>query len=90
MLLDEAFVSLDERTAARMRRLMLEMLGRRRAAAILVTHDVGEAAEMADRVLILRGATGRLTAEIRFDTQREGRDADWLAEREEEMRGRMA
>jgi NitT/TauT family transport system ATP-binding protein len=56
LLLDEPFVSLDEVLAARGRDLLLHTWQRHPTAIILVTHDLVEAASLADRVLLLGGA----------------------------------
>jgi NitT/TauT family transport system ATP-binding protein len=53
VLLDEPFVSLDPAMAARSRELLLNAWRARPTAALLVTHDRAEAAELADRVLLL-------------------------------------
>ena len=53
LLLDEPFVSLDERTADRLRRLLLEVWSARPTTAILVTHNAREAILLADRLVLL-------------------------------------
>ena len=63
MLMDEAFVSLDEATGARMRALTSELLSKRGQSAVIVTHDVEEAVQLATRVIGLDGAP----AQIVFD-----------------------
>jgi len=55
LLMDEPFISLDEETAARMRRLTMKVLEGRRIATLIVTHDLVEAATLADRVVMLGG-----------------------------------
>ena len=66
LLLDEPFVSLDEPTAQRLRLLLLDLLGRHRAAALFVTHALQEAVTVADRLVVLAGAPARVvsTAEV--------------------------
>jgi len=54
LLLDEPFSALDALTRITMRRLVLTLWERHRPAVLLVTHDVDEALELADRVLVLR------------------------------------
>jgi iron(III) transport system ATP-binding protein len=58
LLLDEAFSSLDVSLRQRIRQQVVEALKIEKATSILVTHDLDEAREFADRVLELRG--GRL------------------------------
>ena len=58
LLLDEPFSALDALTRIAMHRLVLRLWERHRPAVLLVTHDVGEALILADRVLVL--ARGRI------------------------------
>ena len=60
LLLDEPFVSLDEPTAQRLRLLLLDLLERRGATALFVTHSLHEAIMLADRLLFLSASPGRL------------------------------
>jgi len=53
LLLDEPFVSLDERTADRLRRLLLDVWQARPTTAILVTHNAREAILLADQLVLL-------------------------------------
>ncbi|MEO8779464.1 MAG: ATP-binding cassette domain-containing protein [Rhodanobacter sp.] len=55
LLLDEPFAALDAATRAAMQALLLRVVTARRAAVVLVTHDIDEALRLADRVLLLRG-----------------------------------
>jgi NitT/TauT family transport system ATP-binding protein len=63
LLLDEPFVSLDEETAGRLRPLLRDLLAIHRTAAILVTHNLREAAMLARRLILLSAAPGRLIGE---------------------------
>jgi sulfonate transport system ATP-binding protein len=54
LLLDEPFSALDAFTRAEMQDLLHKVVGRRRAGALLVTHDLDEALALGDRVLVLR------------------------------------
>jgi ABC-type nitrate/sulfonate/bicarbonate transport system ATPase subunit len=62
LLLDEPFVSLDEPTARRLRLLLLDLLERHRATVLFVTHALGEAVMLADRLLFLTSSPGRMVA----------------------------
>lgn len=62
LLLDEPFAALDALTRREMHRLLAEVRRRRGLAALIVTHDVAEAAAVADRALVLAG--GRIAAEF--------------------------
>jgi NitT/TauT family transport system ATP-binding protein len=53
LLLDEPFVSLDERTADRLRKLLLDVWRARPTTAILVTHNAREAIMLADQLVLL-------------------------------------
>lgn len=53
LLLDEPFVSLDERTADRLRRLLLEVWSARPTTAVMVTHNPREALQLADQLVMM-------------------------------------
>ena len=67
LLLDEPFVSLDERTATRLRALLMTVWQARPTTALMVTHNLREAVELADQIILLsdRPAQVRRTVEIR-------------------------
>jgi NitT/TauT family transport system ATP-binding protein len=70
LLLDEPFSSLDYLTRLRLRRelaLMLEELPR---TVVLVTHDIEEAAQLADRILLLTERPARICRELRVNLAR--------------------
>ena len=54
LLLDEPFGALDALTRLRMHALLRELCRRHHPATLLVTHDVDEAAALADRILVIR------------------------------------
>ncbi len=56
LLMDEPFVSLDEPTAERLRRLLLETLRAHPATVVFVTHSLREAIMLADRIALLTPA----------------------------------
>jgi ABC-type nitrate/sulfonate/bicarbonate transport system ATPase subunit len=60
VLLDEPFVSLDEAMAAQARQVLLDAWRQRPLSALLVTHDLVEAATLADRILLLSGSPARI------------------------------
>lgn len=57
LLADEPFSALDAITRAEMQTLLVELVQRWHTAALLVTHDIDEAIEVADRILLM-GAPG--------------------------------
>ncbi|MGH2534617.1 MAG: ABC transporter ATP-binding protein [Thermomicrobiales bacterium] len=60
LLLDEPFGALDAFTRAGMQDFLLDLLARERHTVLLVTHDVEEAVLLADRVVTLSPAPGRV------------------------------
>ena len=56
LLMDEPFSSLDYLTRLKMRQELARILIEQPRTVILVTHDIEEAAQLADRVLVLVGA----------------------------------
>ncbi len=67
LLLDEPFSALDEVTRAEMQSLLVQVMARHQAAAVLVTHDIDEALLLADRILLLGGKPGRLIGQWQPD-----------------------
>ncbi|MET9609560.1 ABC transporter ATP-binding protein [Streptomyces sp. NPDC006512] len=65
LLADEPFGALDALTRIRMHGLLRELYERHRPAVLLVTHDVDEAVELADRVLVLD--QGRISVDLAVD-----------------------
>jgi ABC-type nitrate/sulfonate/bicarbonate transport system ATPase subunit len=74
VLLDEPFVALDEATAAEARQVLLDAWRQRPMSALLVTHDLVEAATLADRILLLSGSPARVihTLAVPPDLRRAG------------------
>jgi NitT/TauT family transport system ATP-binding protein len=70
LLMDEPFSSLDYQTRLRMRRMLVRVLSERPRTVVFVTHDIEEAAQLADRVLVLSERPARLTRELRVDVER--------------------
>ncbi|MBP0457657.1 ABC transporter ATP-binding protein [Streptomyces montanisoli] len=62
LLADEPFGALDALTRIKMHALLRELYERHRPAVLLVTHDVDEAVELADRVLVLD--EGRIAVDL--------------------------
>ena len=73
LLLDEPFVSLDAAAAARLHAVLLRLVAARPATVLFVTHDAGEAVTLADRILLLSSAPGRVLAEMPIPIPREQR-----------------
>lgn len=75
LLLDEPFGALDAITRVEMHELLLRLWRQTGVTAILITHDVGEAVTLADRVLVLRDGGIALDAEIDVPRPRRATDA---------------
>ena len=60
LLMDEPFGALDAQTRAVMHDLILHILALERSTILFVTHDVEEAIYLADRVIVLAPAPGRI------------------------------
>ncbi|MBX3030672.1 MAG: ABC transporter ATP-binding protein [Chloroflexi bacterium] len=65
LLLDEPFASLDALTRMRMQDLVLDIHAAAPTTVLLVTHDVDEALQLADRVILLGSEPDREGATIR-------------------------
>jgi NitT/TauT family transport system ATP-binding protein len=70
LLMDEPFSALDYITRLRMRRELARLLHERPRTVVLVTHDIEEAAQLADRVIVLSGRPGRIRSERRLPLPR--------------------
>jgi ABC-type nitrate/sulfonate/bicarbonate transport system ATPase subunit len=78
--LDEPFAALDALTRREMQEWLATALEREPRTVLLVTHDVEEAARLADRVVVLSARPGHVVAELPVPAERT--DADVLAVRE--------
>ena len=86
LLMDEPFLSLDAAAANRLRTLLLRLVSTRPATVLFVTHDLMEAVELADRILVLSPAPGRVVAEMPIALPRDGRrDRDTLVALRDEL-----
>lgn len=70
LLLDEPFSALDYLTRLRLRGELARLLRERPRTVVLVTHDIEEAAQLADRVVVLSERPGRIRFELRLETPR--------------------
>jgi sulfonate transport system ATP-binding protein len=68
LLLDEPLGALDALTRIEMQELIAALWRRDRFTAILVTHDVGEAVALADRILLIE--SGRIALDVPVDLPR--------------------
>ena len=64
LLMDEPFSALDYQTRLRMRRELVRLLEKRPRTVVFVTHDIEEAAQLADRVLVLSSRPATISREL--------------------------
>ena len=65
LLLDEPFASVDAQTRETLQVELLGICKRAKVTALFVTHDIGEAVFLADRVCVFSRRPGRIVSEIR-------------------------
>lgn len=70
LMMDEPFSALDYITRLRLRQELVKILAERPRTVVLVTHDIEEAAQLADRVLVLQGRPASIHAELKIDLPR--------------------
>lgn len=71
VLMDEPLTGVDELTKEGLQHELGTMLGRLRATAMLVTHDIEEAVFLADRILVMSPRPGRLVDEVPVNLPRD-------------------
>ena len=67
LLLDEPFLSLDAPVANHLRRILIEVCGRRSSTVLFVTHDLREALYLADRILFVSNRPGEIVLDHNVD-----------------------
>ena len=67
LLMDEPFAALDAQTRTLMHAQLQELWGQTRKTILFVTHSVGEAVRLADRIIVLHAHPGRIRREVRVD-----------------------
>lgn len=70
LLMDEPFSALDYQTRLRMRMELVRLLEQRPRTIVFVTHDIEEAAQLADRVLVLSNRPATISRELRIDSSK--------------------
>jgi NitT/TauT family transport system ATP-binding protein len=79
LLMDEPFGALDTHTKLDMHRVLLELWERERQTVMFVTHDLGEALTLADRIILMSARPGRIKEDFTVPFKRP-RDAVRLRE----------
>lgn len=72
LLMDEPFGSLDAQVRWEMQEMMIEIIERQQKSVVTVTHDIGEAIYLADRILFFTRQPGKIKADIDLEFK-EGR-----------------
>ncbi len=70
LLMDEPFGALDAQTRLMMQESLLDIWRKFGTTVVFVTHDVDEAVFLADRVLIMSTAPGRIIEDVKIDLPR--------------------
>ncbi|HLX27198.1 MAG TPA: ATP-binding cassette domain-containing protein [Casimicrobiaceae bacterium] len=68
--LDEPFGALDAQTKLLLQDKLLALWERFRSTVVLVTHDLGEAVALSDRVIVMSSRPGRILADVTIDLPR--------------------
>ncbi|HVF09635.1 MAG TPA: ABC transporter ATP-binding protein [Abditibacteriaceae bacterium] len=70
LLMDEPFSALDYLTRLQMRRELAHLLRERPRTVVFVTHDIEEAAQLADRVIVLSARPARIRCVLPLEVPR--------------------
>jgi len=70
LLMDEPFSALDYQTRLRMRQELVRLLEKRPRTVVFVTHDIEEAVQLADRVLVLSDRPTHISRELKINSLR--------------------
>jgi NitT/TauT family transport system ATP-binding protein len=76
MLMDEPFAALDFQTRVLMQQFLLEVWAGFKSTILFVTHQIDEAVLLADRVVVMSAAPGRVLEEVKIDLPRPRRMTD--------------
>jgi NitT/TauT family transport system ATP-binding protein len=74
LLLDEPFSALDAVTRSELRQQIRTILDTRKITFVLVTHDVDDALDLAERVIVMAANPGRIVADIHLPESIGGAD----------------
>lgn len=64
LLMDEPFGALDAQVRWEMQEMMIEIIEREKKTVVTVTHDIGEAIYLADRIIFFTRQPGKIKADI--------------------------
>jgi NitT/TauT family transport system ATP-binding protein len=80
LLLDEPFSALDVATRAELHDELLSLFSARGVGIVIVTHDLTEAAMLADRIIVLDGPPGEIVSEVAIRAPRPRHADDTVVE----------
>ncbi|MFI5013508.1 MAG: ABC transporter ATP-binding protein [Hyphomicrobiales bacterium] len=86
LLLDEPFVSLDEKLAKQLQEELVALVENRRVTSIVVTHDVVEAVRLVERIFVLDGHPAHIVADFLIATPRAQRSPAFISSLVERIR----
>lgn len=87
LVLDEAFVSLDEASATSLRAAVFDAVAVRRATVLMVTHNVDEALTFSDTIHVLAPRPTKVIDTFDYSAPRADRTAAWLAAERQRLLG---
>ena len=90
LVLDEPFVSLDDRAASALRGAVLTRAEHDGMAIVLVTHNIREALAMADRIVVLSQRPANVLGEVELGRPRNDRPPDWIEQQRAALSRRFA
>jgi NitT/TauT family transport system ATP-binding protein len=70
LLMDEPFASLDAQTREMMQAELLDVWSQTSKTVLFITHQIGEAIYLSDRVIVMSARPGRVIADIKIDIPR--------------------
>ncbi len=76
LLMDEPFSALDYQTRLRMRFELIRILKQKQRTVVFVTHDIEEATQLADRILVLTNRPTTISCELTIKSPRPRNHSD--------------
>ena len=70
LLLDEPFISLDNKIADQLRKLLINLWKQKKPIIIFVTHDLNEAIQLSDRILFLSKLPAKILLDYKINIKR--------------------
>jgi NitT/TauT family transport system ATP-binding protein len=85
LILDEPFVSLDDRAATDLRTLVLAAARKHDMSVLMVTHNIREALWLADRLVLLGPRPAHVLGEVVLDAPRAVRTGPWIEQQHHKL-----